>query len=210
MQGRQPPMHLHQDIHSRPHGVADGLHVLDGQRLVPAVDVRSPWAGEGIELERREALLHGRQGLLGHTIRIATAGPPVRVDAQSRPEGAPEQVVDRLTGCFAHEVPQGLLEAADGAVQIHRPALGGEIGIGHVREVLDVERAAVDQVAPELLDVGLDGSIAVQLRVALAPAVQAIVGFELDEEPALVGAGIDEKRPDGFDFHGLSAPSSSR
>ena len=144
------------------------------------------------------------------TIRIATASPPVRVDAQSRPEGTPKQVVDRLTGCFADEVPQGLLEAADGAVQIHRPALGGEIGIGHVREVLDVERAAVDQVAPQLLDVSLDGSIAIQLRVALTPAVQAAVGFELDEEPALVGAGIDEKRPDRFHFHGLWAPSSSR
>ena len=48
----------------------------------------------------------------------------------------------------------------------------------------------------------LDGAVAVGLRVALAPAVEAVVGLDLHEQPVLVRAGIDQERPDRLDLHG--------
>src|SRR5262249_51831077 len=92
-------------------------------------------------------------------------------------------------------------DTADGAIEVHATALGGEIRVGPVREVLDGERASVDQIAAELTHVRLDGAIAIGLCVALPPAIKPVTGLHLHEQPVLVRSGIDEKRPDALDLH---------
>ena len=64
-----------------------------------------------------------------------------------------------------------------------------------------VERVAVDQVAAELCDVGLDGGVAVGLGVGLAPSGDARVGLDLDEYQILAHAGVDGEDLDVGDFH---------
>ena len=142
-------------------------------------------------------------------VGLAVARPAIGVDAELRAERAAQQVVDGLPGGLARDVPQRLLEAADGAVQLHRAPLAAEVGIRRVGEVLDVERAPADEVPSEGSGVRLDGALAVGLRIAFAPAVQAIVGLDLHEEPVLVRAGIDQERPDALDLHIFSCQSAA-
>jgi hypothetical protein len=162
----------------------------------------APRARERVELERGESLLHHRAGLLGDRLGLAAPlGPPVGVDAKASPHRAAEQVVDGLADGLADDVPERLLHAADRRVEVHGAALGAEVGVGHEREVLDVERTPADEVAPELSHVRLDGPVAIGLRVAFPPAVEPRIRLDLHEQPALVRAGIDEERPDRRDLH---------
>src|SRR5262249_3133341 len=147
---------------------------------------------------------HDGLGLRRDLIRIAIARPAVGVHADLRAERPADQVVHGLPRRLAHDVPARLLEAADRGVEIHRAALAAEVRVRHVREVLDVEHAAADEIPAERLDVRLDGPVAVCLRVALAPAVESTVGLDADEQPLLVRAGIDEERADALDVHAIS------
>src|SRR5689334_7320325 len=70
--------------------------------------------------------------------------------------------------------------------------------------MLNVKRAAPDQIAAQLLDGNLDGAVAVGLGVGLAPAVDAFISFHFDKEPVLAGARVDEKGLDIGNFHGSS------
>src|SRR5207253_2243601 len=67
--------------------------------------------------------------------------------------------------------------------------------------VADVAGVAADQIARELVHEGGDRVIAVGLGVALTPAVQAVGGLDLHEEPVLAVAGVDDERGDGGDLH---------
>src|SRR5262249_21933375 len=51
-------------------------------------------------------------------------------------------------------------------------------------------------------------TVTIALRIALAPSVQTVASLDLDEQPVLVCAGVDEKRPDGLDVH--FSPVASR
>src|SRR5206468_2292506 len=120
------------------------------------------------------------------------------------PARTAEEVVDGGAQPLARDVPQRLLDTRDRAPEVHRPALGPEVVIGHVTEVRDVPGIAAHEVAAEGRDVADDGLIAIGLRVALAPAVKALVRLDLDEEPRLAAAGIDQMGCDGGDLHDLS------
>src|SRR5439155_2581496 len=102
---------------------------------------------------------------------------------------------------LAGEIPQRLLEPADRAPEIHRAALGCEVVVGPVREVADLAGVAADEIATELPHVRDDRLVAVGLGVALAPAVETVRGLDLDEEPVLPRAGIDDERRDGRHLH---------
>jgi hypothetical protein len=70
-----------------------------------------------------------------------------------------------------------------------------------VREVADLAGVPTEEIAAQLLHVGDDRLIAIGLRVALAPAVQAVGGLDLHEEPVLAVARIDEIRRHPRDLH---------
>ena len=105
--------------------------------------------------------------------------------------------------CLAGDVPHGMLQAADGAVVVHRAAPAGEVVECHLREVLDVRGVAPDEVAPELVNMRGYLHIAVGLRVALAPAIDALVGLDLHEAEVLGFAGVDQESFDVGDLHWL-------
>jgi len=107
---------------------------------------------------------------------------------------AAEQDVDRGAVALARDVPEGLLEPAHRAPEVHRPALGREVVVGPVHEVGDLRGVAADEIAAEGLHQGDDARVAVGLRVALAPAVRAAVGLDLHEAQVLAPAEIGEAR----------------
>src|SRR5207249_1558206 len=107
--------------------------------------------------------------------RVAAMRPAVGVDPDLLADRPAKQVIDRLAERLADDVPQGLLEAALGRVEVHRAALAEEIVVDAEGEVLDLEWVAPDQVALQLVDGRLDGLVAVDLGVTLAPAMNALV-----------------------------------
>ena len=127
--------------------------------------------GKENELERGEAAGDHGTRRLRHRVGLAVARPAIGVNAEARAERAAQQVVDGLAGGLARDVPQRLLEAADGAVQVHRAPLAAKVRAPREREVLDVEQAPADEVPSERRGVRLDGALSIRLRIALAPAV---------------------------------------
>ena len=96
-------------------------------------------------------------------------------------------------GDLALDVPHRLLESAHRAIEVHRSPPRGEVVEGRLRERLDATRIAPDQVALELIDVGGDLEVAIRLRVALAPAVDALVGVDANEAEVLATSGMDQE-----------------
>ena len=103
--------------------------------------------GKGSNLSAGEPARNHRGGPFGKLLRtlsgIVPASPAIGVDPDPGPAGAAEQVVDGLVQRFAHNIPHGLFDGADGGVEIHRASLAREVRIRHVREVLDIERKTV-------------------------------------------------------------------
>jgi hypothetical protein len=117
--------------------------------------------------------------------------------------------VNRDAQPLAGNVPQGHLDPTQGAEKVHGPPPPGEIVVHHPAKVLDVPGVTPHEIAGQVLDVPLDGAVAVELGVALAPADDVVVGLDADKEPVLaadhpgaVTAGVDEERLDVADAHG--------
>ena len=89
-------------------------------------------------------------------------------------------------------------------VELHRAAPTGPVVIHHADGVLDVERAATDQVPSHRLNVDLDCPIAIGLGVAFAPAEEPLVGIHLHQQPVLAAAGMNEEGLDIGDLHGFT------
>src|SRR5258707_9859172 len=87
--------------------------------------------------------------------RCLRAGvPAVGVDADPLAARASEQAHHGHAEPLAREVPERLLDPADGAEEVQGAALGREVVIGPVREVADVAGVAADQIARELVHEG--------------------------------------------------------
>jgi hypothetical protein len=71
--------------------------------------------------------------------------------------------------------------------------------------VLDVEGAAPDQIAAQLMHRDLDGTVAVGLGIGLAPAVNAFIGLDFDKEPVFGHSRMDQEGLDIGDFHEASS-----
>src|SRR5206468_598255 len=99
------------------------------------------------------------------------------------------------------EIPERLLDPADRAPEIHGAALAGKVVIGPVREVADVAGVAADQISRELAHMSDDRVVAIGLRIAFTPAVEAVGRLDLHEEPVLAVARIDDERRDGRHLH---------
>ncbi len=208
MHGRQPAMDLDQQIDVGPDRLAHRAHRLHHLPLSVARDVGAPGAGERVELERGEAPGHRRLGLGRVGVRRPGARvPAVGVDADSLAARPAEELHHGHAQALAGQVPQGLLDAADGAPEVHGSALGREIVVGPVSEVADVAGVAADEVPAELPHVRGDRLVAIGLGVGLAPAVQAIGGLDFDEEPVFPVSRVDDERGDRRDFHELTSRS---
>ena len=190
-----PAVEVDADAHVRPHGVA-GLGD-PGHRLVHlAVAVDDLQLRGAVHLEGGEALLDQCAGAFAHVGGAIAPGPGVHAHAVAY--RAAQQLVHRHAQVTALEVPQRLVDAGDGAHQDRAAAV--EAGaIEGVPQVLDAVRVLADQVVGKLMDGGLHGGGAA-LDDRFAPAVAALVGLDLEEQPArrhLPG-------PESCDLHGGS------
>ena len=132
--------------------------------------------------------------------------------------------MDGHPGSLAGQVPHGLLDAGDGGVEVHGASAVAEVVVDRVGPGLDPGRVPADDVAAHGLEVGGDLDVAVGLGVALAPAVQAVGGFEADEAEVLAGdvavglagvgrGGMDQvvaQVDDGGVGHGMSFAWTTR
>src|SRR5712691_940551 len=171
---RQPPVRLDQNVDVRPDGIAHRARDLHGAPDVILRHVGPPRSRDGIEFQRGEAALE--DALRGARIVLGLAhlvAPAVRVDADARAAGTAEEVVDRLLGDLAGDVPQRLLDARGGAIELERASPLRIIVERDLQDVADVERVAADEVAAELVDLRGDGAVAVVLAIGLAPTDDA-------------------------------------
>ena len=67
--------------------------------------------------------------------------------------------------------------------------------------MLDVKGVAPQQVTAQLLDMDLNGAIAVGLRVGFPPTIKTTVRFDLNKEPVFPDTGVNNKGFDSADFH---------
>jgi len=196
-------VHLDEQIDPGADGLAHGGHRRHRLLLVLAGEMRPPGAGKGIELEGAEAAGHRlarERGIVGR--RLALAVPAVGVDADALAARPAQQRVHGHAVALPRDIPQRLLEAADRAPEIHGPALGREVVVGHVEEMRDVRGVAPHQVTAQRVHESDDARVAVGLRVTLAPAVRAGLRLDLDEEEVLAPAQVDEERGDATDAQG--------
>ena len=77
----------------------------------------------------------------------------------------------------------------------------GDVIVGHLGEVLDVDENAAHQVAFELVNMGNNLQVPVRLGVALSPTVDALVGVYLYEAQILPGPWMGEESGHAGDFH---------
>src|SRR5690606_10776879 len=98
---------------------------------------------------------------------------------------AAEQLVDRHAQGLALNVPQRLVDAGDRAHQ-DRAAAVEAAAVEHLPQVVDARRVATDQVVAQLAHGRLDG-VRAALDHRLAPAADAFVGVDAQEQPAWRG-----------------------
>ena len=186
------------------HGFTDSANVLDGGVLDFLANVGAPAPGNGVELEGGEACFDDLGCALGERFgRGIATGPAVGIDANLVAARAADELMHGRAVCLARDVPHGVFEAADGAVVVHSAAPAGEVVERHLHEMLDVGGVAADKVALELIDVRRNLHVAVRLGVALAPAVDALVGLYLHEAKVLGSAGVYQEGLDISNLHWL-------
>ena len=182
-----------------------------------------------VELDRGETLLdiferagggevrdRCRRSCRRRILRMDAAGVRVEVGvgAQRLVHLPAEQLVDRLVGFLADDVPAGHFERRKAAHAGDVGPLGEAGGITAAEEGLDVVRVAANQIALGHVldhaggDMGREGRV-----VGFAVADHAAVGGELDEDEILAAdAGRRIADHEGFDvgdFHVLSSSTIS-
>src|SRR5260370_20433314 len=161
---------------------------------------------EWIELERCEAAPNDFVGCAGALVRRFRAlRPAISVDTDSVAAWSAEQVVDRLAARLADDVPQPVLQRAQRRPEVHCRTPQCIVQVHDRAEMLDGERAAADEMATHLLQVGHDRPVAVRLGIGLTPTDEPLVRLDLDEEPGLAGPRIDQKRRALGDLHRVLA-----
>ena len=185
------------------------LECLD--RRVARVERRV--AAGRIELDGGEAALDVLDRALGREIRVVVhvnrvAGLliEVRVRAQPLAHLAAEQVIDRLAGRLADDVPQRHLDTAEDA---HHRRVGAELEAGAVdlaEHRLDAVRIHPDDAALHHVVDALDDHVGAERRdVALAVSDNPVVRDDLDEDEVVAalarGRVADNEGLPGGDLH---------
>ena len=101
--------------------------------------------------------------------------------------GPAEQLVDRHAEDFAANVPQRLVDAGDRRAHDRAGAVKA-VDVHGLPVMLDLHRVLADEELAEIVDAGDDGA-GLAFERALAPADEALVGFQLDEDVGTVRVG---------------------
>src|SRR5262249_16934807 len=119
---REASVYFHQDVDVGTDRLADRRDVVDRRLLLPRVDERAPRIRERIELEGGEGHLEESVRGRGGSLRRLPSVPAVRVDANLLARFSAEKVIDGLVARLTDDVPERVLDAGDGAVEVHRAA----------------------------------------------------------------------------------------
>src|SRR5690606_7125797 len=93
-----------------------------------------------------------------------------------------KQFTHRNAKCLALDVPQRLIDAGERA-HVDRSAAVETAAVEHGPVILDVARVFADQVIGQLFDRG-SNRMRTPFDHRLAPASDAFIGFNLEEQPA--------------------------
>ena len=133
--------------------------------------------------------------------RLHLVAPTVSVNAHARTAGAAEKIVDRLPRDLSGDVPQRLLDARGGAIELERAAPLGIVVEGDLQGMPDMERVAADEIAAQFLDLRRNGPVTIILAVGLPPSDHAGIGLEPHEHKILAPTRVNGKALDARDFH---------
>ena len=201
--GRQPAVHLDQDVHVRPDRFSHGAHVLYGGVLNVLADEGAPWAGYRVELHRGETHFDHLPRAVGEGFgRGVAAAPAVGVNPYPAAASSADEHMDGHISLLAGDVPQRVFDAADRAPEVHRAPPSGEVVVRPLEEVLDVARVPPDEIAAHLVNVRRHLNVAVRLGVRFAPAVYPLIRLHLHEAEILPPSGVRQKVFDIGDLHG--------
>jgi hypothetical protein len=114
---------------------------------------------------------------------FGTMVPAIGIHTDFIATGPAQEIVDRYTKALTSNVPEGLFDTADGAIQIHRPTLPSKIVVCHVGKMLDVQGRTFDKITTELVHMRDDALITISLRVTFSPAADAITRRLSEKEP---------------------------
>jgi len=182
---------------SHTHRIERSLFVLGG-------DERSPWTGERVEFGGGKAHRLDLLTALDPLLDRRTPGPAIGVDPDPLARRPAQEVVDRQPGPLADDVPGGDLDRAPRRQQFHRAAADREILEHDLAGMADVEDAAADHMRRHRLDAFGDDRLLAGGDVALAPAMEAVIGLDPAEQQILRTAGTENEAFDACDLHGSS------
>jgi len=192
-------------------GIVHDLDVITyglAQRGIALVDVAQLFMGDfGTScledgyagFERVETLRQNALGVVYHSRDVPAA--EMGVDRYLGAARAAQERADRGVEGLAFQVPQGLVDAADGAGEHHATGAvaGGAAGVEIEVNALDVEGVPADDVLLEVGDHGRDG-----LLVGVggfADATEAFVGVHVYMGPFAAAVRLDQFDGDLCDFH---------
>ena len=174
----------------------DGGHAFqNGVHLVVGVDHLQLFGG--VHLDGGKAGILALQSSSAHVVGAVAADPAVHAHVVAA--GTAHELVDRGVEELALDIPQGLINAGNGAHQ-HAAAAVEPGAVQHSGKVLNAHGVLADEVGLHLLDTGQNGG-AVAFQHGFAPAGQALVGHDLNKAPA----GTDGIGVDFNDLHGKSS-----
>jgi len=173
----------------------------------------------GIELDRRESLRDVLGGALGGQVRVLVdigLVPGARVDigvgAQALVHPATEELVHRLPGFLADDVPAGHLQRRQHRHERQIRVLGVAGGVDTAPDRLDIMRVLLEEVALEdVLQHAANHFRVERQAIGLADPVHVVVGGELDEdEITSTDTGLrvaDDEGAQLGQFHGCVSPT---
>src|SRR6266481_2700724 len=145
-------------------------------------NVGAPWSRHGIELHRGKAALHDVLGSPGVVLRLLhLVAPAIRVHPNARTAWTTKEIVDRLLRDLADDVPQSLLNAGRGTVELQRAASLRIVVESNLQYMADVKGVATDDIAAEFFDLRRDGAVAIVLAVGFAPSNDLGIGLNAHE-----------------------------
>src|SRR5690606_7119893 len=127
-----------------------------------------------------EPARHGIPRRIGGIRRAITADPGIHANALAHPSA--KQLADRSTQRLALDVPKRLIDAGDGT-HVQGTAAVEAAAVHDRPEVFDVSRITTDQVVGQLLHHRGD-ALCTAFDHRLAPAGDAFIGLDLEEQPA--------------------------
>src|SRR5262249_56786927 len=179
---RKAPVDLDEHSNMRADSIANRTCDLDGAPYVILRDVSPTGAGNGIEFQRGESALEHCFSAAGIVLRqLHLVAPAVRVDADARTAGTPEKIVDWLLRDLSGDVPQRLLNARHGTIELQRAPSLRVVIKRNLRHVADVERVAANKITAEFFDLRGDCTVPGVLGVGLAPSADPPIRLEPPE-----------------------------